>query len=731
MKSGSLKGQPRVFSLSPDKEAYSSPVRIPQKGLRTISNEKGFQSSKPSSPTKFDSLIDKPSDHHFFSNLFKVPSESFSSKTMSKDKKKPDTNSTNSLELYRNNLKLIDEISSLQQEIQILRNTVSDSQKKQDVSDQIIKDYERKCNDLRFYAEELNASNNKLLKELKQVILIEKKESEIVKEKDDRIIFDLQKKNKELESQNKFFVQENLANKQKLEKDNQNLRQSLLEKDNKIEILQREFSTIRTKLKKDEEDESKKLLFKKLQEIIEDKTASVYNLRQTNEQYSKIIEEKDSKIKLLQNDLKKEKENYKQLTEILLKSSQDRTQDFKDSKFLAFPDKNPKKDKFINLTPPRQEEDYSLFNLRAKLMSLESKINTLTNENIEYKRENEKIREKLRNTETELKEIEKYSIGLPKYTKTSNKNEFNEKKMLVGELANLNQILESYSNENIKLKASIKSMSENLYVEHSKNLKILEILKLYGDQIEHIKSLIKLGENREKEKSLNLSLKNRNLRVKSPENKPSFFNVKSDLNELFKHKIQGLDDVSNTETFEKDWENFSEIIEMIQKIVADNKEFKKLSKNSDNLVEEYNKLNIINKNLQENYEKLIQDQLSIENTKEKPKDKELQDKYRVLSIEHREMQDQFSNIVADFKTSYTELQEKLDNEIREKQILKEKFEEFQEKNSKIVQNFEISENFEKITEENLFLEEKIKKIEKSLIEKQNFYEENIKFIEEK
>ena len=102
---------------------------------------------------------------------------------MSKDKKKPDTNSTNSLELYRNNLKLIDEISSLQQEIQILRNTVSDSQKKQDVSDQIIKDYERKCNDLRFYAEELNASNNKLLKELKQVILIEKKESEIVKEK--------------------------------------------------------------------------------------------------------------------------------------------------------------------------------------------------------------------------------------------------------------------------------------------------------------------------------------------------------------------------------------------------------------------------------------------------------------------------------------------------------------------------------------------------------------------
>lgn len=100
--------------------------------------------------------------------------------------------------------------------------------------------------------------------------------------------------------------------KQIYEKETQNLKLALKEAETKLESFKREFSSFNNKNKKDNDDLAfKEEFIRKMQEGIKDKSKAIFELRQSNEQYIKFLEEKDGKILTLEKDLKKEKENCK------------------------------------------------------------------------------------------------------------------------------------------------------------------------------------------------------------------------------------------------------------------------------------------------------------------------------------------------------------------------------------------------------------------------------------
>ena len=244
---------------------FTSPT---EKSKTTPSNHQSYESSKPKP------YVANPS--------YRIPS-------------KPDNTD---LEKTRLN----DQLYNTQKELQLTRDTLSETQQR----------YEKIVKDLKYYINEIESENLKLTKEAAGLRQVNKKEVESIQDRDNRLLSDFQKKIRDLEDQSKFYVQENIKIKQAHEKEIIQMRHLLRDAESKVENFKKEFSSFHNKNKKDVDELAfKDEYIRKMQEGIKEKSKAIFDLRQANEQYLKFLEEKDLKVQALEKEVRKEKESNK------------------------------------------------------------------------------------------------------------------------------------------------------------------------------------------------------------------------------------------------------------------------------------------------------------------------------------------------------------------------------------------------------------------------------------
>ncbi|OMJ90947.1 hypothetical protein SteCoe_6615 [Stentor coeruleus] len=317
--------------------------------------------------------------------------------------------SQDSKEIQRLNEKL----SSCQKELQLTKTNFIDSQNK---LEKIIKDQ-------KYCINELEIENLKVTKELSTIKNTCKKEYENLQEKDNKMIGDLQKKNKEFEEQSKFYIQENIKLKQNYEKEIFNLKTLIKDHELKLEMYKREFSSFHTKAKKEQDETGfKEEYIKKLQEGIKEKSKQTSELKQSIDHYFKQLEEKEQKILSLEKEIKKEKDINRMLSEKISDLMQDRintqSETRRKTRKTEINDKrSPNRQKspvFIPAPETRardfelsletslknsrlsdiQSREESILKLKTHITGLEHKLNELSEDNSKLRRENAKFIDK-------------------------------------------------------------------------------------------------------------------------------------------------------------------------------------------------------------------------------------------------------------------------------------------------------------------------------------------------
>ncbi|OMJ95294.1 hypothetical protein SteCoe_1351 [Stentor coeruleus] len=309
--------------------------------------------------------------------------------------------------------RLNERLNSCQKELQLTRTNFIESQNK---LEKIIKDQ-------KFYINELEMENLKVTKELSTVKSTSKKEYENLQEKDTKVIGDLQKKTKDFEEQSKFYIQENIKLKQYYEKEIFNLKTLIKDQDIKLEVYKREFSSFHTKIKKEQDETGfREEYIKKLQEGIKEKTKHTIELKQSNDQHLKFLEEKEQRILNLEKEIKKEKDINRMFSEKISDLMQDKinTQSEtigktrktepndkrspirqKSPVFVPAPEVKARdfelsletslKNARLSDIQPREE---SILKLRTHINDLEHKLNEISEENSKLRRENAQLVDK-------------------------------------------------------------------------------------------------------------------------------------------------------------------------------------------------------------------------------------------------------------------------------------------------------------------------------------------------
>lgn len=299
-------------------------------------------------------------------------------------------------------VRLNDQLYNSQKELQITRDTLSETQQR----------YEKMVKDLKYYINEIESENLKLTKEVSGLRQVNKKEVDSIQDRDNRLITDYHKRIKDLEDQSRFYVQENIKLKQAHEKEVTQMRYLLKDAESKLENFKKEFSTFHSKSKKDVDELAfKDEYIKKMQEGIKEKSKAIFDLRQANEQYLKFLEEKDLRVQNLEKDLKKEKESNKfyseRLNELMIerinegkKQDKDRVKGLAAKKMLVN-NKSSNSFEVDNKLGKQSSANKSLeyeknSKIQDQIREIENKNLALVNENSVLKKEVKELGDKLK-----------------------------------------------------------------------------------------------------------------------------------------------------------------------------------------------------------------------------------------------------------------------------------------------------------------------------------------------
>lgn len=304
------------------------------------------------------------------------------------------------------NIRLNDQLYSNQKELQLTRDTLSETQQR----------YEKIVKDLKYYINEIESENLKLTKEVSGLRQVNKREVDSIQDRDNRILTDYHKRVKDLEDQSKFYVQENIKLKQAHEKEILQMKYLLKDAESKLENFKKEFSTFHNKSKKDVDELAfKDEYIKKMQEGIKEKSKAIFDLRQANEQYLKFLEEKEQKVQNLEKEIKKEKESNRfyseRLNELMIekinegkKNDKDRVKGLPAKKMLV----NNKSSNSFEIenkfgkgqnAANKSLENEKKTKIADSVQELESKNLALINENSVLRKEVKELGDKLKVTE--------------------------------------------------------------------------------------------------------------------------------------------------------------------------------------------------------------------------------------------------------------------------------------------------------------------------------------------
>ncbi|OMJ74661.1 hypothetical protein SteCoe_26373 [Stentor coeruleus] len=598
--SGKTHNQPFVFTPSSSRERIKGPAI-------------------KASPAKSEKVVEK--------TKFIVKSPHRSPYTTISNEKSPSKLSPGRVEINetsetREINRLNELLVNCQKELQMTRNNYVENQSK---LEKIIKD-QKHC------ISELEMENLKAIKDLANMKSMSKKDIENVCEREGKALSESQKKAKDYEEQTKFYMQENVKIKQQYEKDVQNLRNLLKEQEGKLEVYKREFTSFHTKVKKDQDDIGfKDEYLKKLQEGVKEKTKQVFELKQNNDQFLKLLEEKEQRI----SDLEKEiKNNTKMCKERASETTGEKPRtkaskpkgrktdpiDKKSSSSTRSPIFNPAPEMYIkdfelsletSLKNARISEialkDDSSVKLKSQILELEQKLSLITAENDYLKKENESQLEKFKTIESEMKNLKSPSRNQSK-TKSGFKiqPEIEDRWVYSNQIAELSEVLEKTKKRNTELQAintDIISKFDSLQKDNEKLQKFYQNLVIELE--EKKKAYNQTDKVKEKEKSvvikeLKIKVTERNRIIESlqellTKERENFQRKWLDQEQIHAAEIQNMISFPNRKT--EKTEEFSydidgESIKNIDELIAKNKELietidkierKSLEKDQENL----------------------------------------------------------------------------------------------------------------------------------------------------
>ena len=181
--------------------------------------------------------------------------------------------------------------------IEMLQNELADVNYKVHAS-------EKKIKEQNYYVNELDSLRTNALLKNKGT-----KEIESMKEDYNKKINEMSKNIKDLESQNKYFIQENLSIKRELEKEIQSYKDKIKDLKNDNEQLKRKDNETHYDLRKETEQFGYlKEYVRKLKEDNEEKVKIISGLKYDNDKFNKTLEENKRRISHLEKEIEKEKD---------------------------------------------------------------------------------------------------------------------------------------------------------------------------------------------------------------------------------------------------------------------------------------------------------------------------------------------------------------------------------------------------------------------------------------
>lgn len=392
---GKVQSQPYVTTPSSSKDHIKVPTCKPS----------------PTKSDRFSEFSQAKSPYH-------SPYSTFSNEKSPSKLLSPRLDTNESQESYEVQ-KLSEMLNSVQKELQMTRNNFIETQNK----------LEKVIRDQKFYINELEMENLKVTKDLSNAKSVSKKEFENMQDRDNKSLFDWQKKAKEYEEQTKFYIQENIKIKQQYEKEVYGLKGVIKELEGKLEAYKKEFTNFHSKVKKDQDDMGfKEEYIRKLQDGVKEKTKLIYELKQNNEEYLKLLEEKEQKIAGMEKEIRKEKDNSRRYSERISEAIGDKQIPTCDSrakghKNEAMDKKSTSSNKSQALSPTAHDQKHKDFEysfetslkyarisdiapkedfsskLRIYVADLEQKLSLMTAENAYLRRENISITERYKANE--------------------------------------------------------------------------------------------------------------------------------------------------------------------------------------------------------------------------------------------------------------------------------------------------------------------------------------------
>ena len=161
---------------------------------------------------------------------------------------------------------------------------------------------EKRIKDQNYYLNELDSLRSQILLKSKST-----KEIETMKEEYERKLNVTSKTLKDLESQNKYFIKENLSIRRGLEEEIQTYKEKIKDLKNENEQLKRKNTEANYYVRKETEQfENQKEYIRKLKEKNEEKIKMISGLKYDIDKFSKTVEEKQKRVCALEKEIEKE-----------------------------------------------------------------------------------------------------------------------------------------------------------------------------------------------------------------------------------------------------------------------------------------------------------------------------------------------------------------------------------------------------------------------------------------
>ena len=272
---------------------------------------------------------------------------------------------------------------------------------------------------------------------------------------------------------------------------------ALKEADTKVESFKRDFSSFNNKNKKDSDDMAfKEEFIRKMQEGIKDKSKAIFELRQTNEQYIKFLEEKDGKILVLEKDWKKEKENCKfyadKLNEMMIEKITDGKKNERErGKSLASSKKAP--GIRSNQSFEREAVNGKILNRgecnerrSATFNENDARIQVMQQENLVLKKEIKELNDKYRANEEESKSLKNNKSFKKESTPRSRRSESSPFGRTKAQASNLQSRFSEALREKEMLNKCLLEKSSECDTLRKKSSEYEEMIKSMHQKIERI-----------------------------------------------------------------------------------------------------------------------------------------------------------------------------------------------------------------------------------------------------